>query len=122
MPALHDELAAERAHLEASRKALRRMREHAEDLFSTGDQVAGDPFAAETLGRHLARRIAELADNPDTPLFFGKLTITGDEHDEGGRFHVGRRHVTDVKGEPMVLDWRAPISRPGGGSGSSKER
>ncbi len=48
------------------------MREHAEDLYSTGDQVAGDPFAAETLGRHLARRIAELADNPDTPLFFGK--------------------------------------------------
>ncbi len=105
MPALHDELAAERAHLEASRKALRRMREHAEDLFSTGDQVAGDPFAAETLGRHLSRRIAELADNPDTPLFFGKLNIDND------KFHVGRRHVTDIAGEPMVLDWRAPISR-----------
>ena len=111
MPALQDELAAERAHLEASRKALRRMREHAEDLFSTGDQVAGDPFAAETLGRHLSRRIAELADNPDTPLFFGKLDIEEDEHDEGGRFHVGWRHVTDTAGEPMVLDWRAPISR-----------
>ncbi|MET7422403.1 AAA family ATPase [Dactylosporangium sp. NPDC005555] len=105
VPALEDELAAERAHLEASRKALRRMREHAEDLFATGDQVAGDPFAAETLGRHLARRIAELADSPDTPLFFGKLDI--DEE----KFHVGRRHVTDVAGEPMVLDWRAPISR-----------
>ena len=105
MPALEDELAAERAHLEASRKALRRMREHAEDLFSTGDQVAGDPFAAETLGRHLARRIAELADNPDTPLFFGKLEIEDD------KFHVGRRHVTDTAGEPMVLDWRAPVSR-----------
>ncbi|MFC5000678.1 HelD family protein [Dactylosporangium cerinum] len=111
MPALQDELAAERAHLEASRKALRRMREHAEDLFSTGDQVAGDPFAAETLGRHLARRIAELADSPDTPLFFGKLDIEAVEADEGGRFHVGRRHVTDVAGEPMVLDWRAPMSR-----------
>ncbi|GAB3867511.1 ATPase AAA [Dactylosporangium cerinum] len=111
MPALQDELAAERAHLEASRKALRRMREHAEDLFSTGDQVAGDPFAAETLGRHLARRIAELADSPDTPLFFGKLDIEAVEADEGDRFHVGRRHVTDVAGEPMVLDWRAPMSR-----------
>ncbi|WP_460494995.1 HelD family protein [Dactylosporangium cerinum] len=111
VPALQDELAAERAHLEASRKALRRMREHAEDLFSTGDQVAGDPFAAETLGRHLARRIAELADSPDTPLFFGKLDIEAVEADEGDRFHVGRRHVTDVAGEPMVLDWRAPMSR-----------
>ncbi|GAA3449067.1 HelD family protein [Dactylosporangium matsuzakiense] len=105
MPALETELAAERAHLTASRLALKRMREHAEDLFASGDQVAGDPFAAETLGRHLARRIADLADNPDTPLFFGRLDI--DEH----RYHVGRRHVTDAVGEPMVLDWRAPLSR-----------
>jgi hypothetical protein len=28
-----------------------------------------------------------------------------------GTFHVGRRHVTDAAGAPMVLDWRAPISR-----------
>nr|BFE64140.1 ATPase AAA [Dactylosporangium thailandense] len=105
MPSLETELAQERAHLDASRLALKRMRERAEDLFATGDQVAGDPFAAETLGRALARRIADLADNPDTPLFFGRLDI--DEH----QYHVGRRHVTDAVGEPMVLDWRAPISR-----------
>ncbi|GAA2386247.1 hypothetical protein GCM10010170_096570 [Dactylosporangium salmoneum] len=105
MPALETELAAERAHLDASREALRRMRERAEDLFATGDQVAGDPFAAETLGRTLARRIADLADNPDTPLFFGRLDI------EKHEYHVGRRHVTDTAGEPMVLDWRAPLSR-----------
>jgi DNA helicase IV len=107
VPALDHELKTERDYLVASRAALKRMREHAEDLFATGDQVAGDPFAAETLGRHLSRRIAELADNPDTPLFFGKLTLT--EHE--GIFHVGRRHVTDTIGEPMVLDWRAPMSR-----------
>jgi DNA helicase IV len=107
VPALETDLQTERDHLTASRAALKRMREHAEDLYATGDQVAGDPFAAETLGRHLARRIAELADNPDTPLFFGKLTLA--EHD--GIFHIGRRHVTDPAGEPMVLDWRAPMSR-----------
>lgn len=105
MPALEIELAAERAHLDASRQALRRMRERAEDLFAVGDKVAGDAYTAETLGRHMARRIAELADNPDTPLFFGRLDIDNDE------FHVGRRHVTDAAGEPMVLDWRAPLSR-----------
>ncbi|WP_433066105.1 HelD family protein [Dactylosporangium sp. CS-033363] len=105
VPALETELATERAHLDASRQALKRMRERAEDLFATGDQVAGDPFAAETLGRALARRIADLADNPDTPLFFGRLDI--EEH----QYHVGRRHVTDAVGEPMVLDWRAPLSR-----------
>jgi DNA helicase IV len=105
VPALETDLQAERDHLAASRKALRRMREHAQDLFATGDKVAGDAYAAETLGRHLSKRIAELADNPDTPLFFGRLDI------EDEQFHVGRRHVTDPTGEPMVLDWRAPISR-----------
>jgi len=107
VPALETDLQIERDHLTASRAALKRMREHAEDLFATGDKVAGDAYAAETLGRHLSRRIAELGDNPDTPLFFGKLTLA--EHE--GVFHIGRRHVTDTAGEPMVLDWRAPISR-----------
>src|SRR5690348_16145744 len=88
------------------------MREHAQELFSTGDKVAGDAYSAETLGRHLSRRIAELADNPDTPLFFGRLDFNAtDEEHANQRYHVGRRHVTDEVGEPMVLDWRAPISR-----------
>ncbi|MEU8296179.1 AAA family ATPase [Micromonospora sp. NPDC048909] len=123
------ELASERAHLDTSRAALSRMRERAKALFSTGDQVAGDAYAAETLGRTLARRVAELADDPTTPLFFGRLdfgagadgldgeipdTVDGDatyaDH-AGRRYHIGRRHVTDERGEPLVLDWRAPISR-----------
>jgi DNA helicase IV len=99
------ELAAERTHLSESRAALRRMRDRAQALFSTGDKVAGDSYTAEQLGRHMARRVKELADDPDTPLFFGKLAI------EAERFHIGRRHVTDDAGEPMVLDWRAPLSR-----------
>ncbi|HEX5597409.1 MAG TPA: AAA family ATPase, partial [Micromonosporaceae bacterium] len=135
---LERQLAAERAHLDASRAALRRMRERAESLFGTGDKVAGDAYSAETLGRTLARRVAELADAPDTPLFFGRLDLTGtpddrtsvdqgvgaetrrndtyllpDQPDKGGgpRYHIGRRHVVDDLGEPMVLDWRAPVSR-----------
>ncbi|MEV4540502.1 HelD family protein [Micromonospora echinaurantiaca] len=122
---LDTDLAAEREHLAASRVALKRMRERAEALFATGDQVAGDAYAAETLGRTLARRVAELADDPSTPLFFGRLDFaddtapgTGDEpggeedlDHAGRRYHVGRRHVTDERGEPLVLDWRAPVSR-----------
>jgi DNA helicase IV len=103
------------------------MRLRAEHLYATGGSVAGDPFAAETLGVALARRVAELADDPKTPLFFGRLDLdhapidaTGIERvlpiDEAGetltgRFHIGRRHVTDARGEPLVLDWRAPVSR-----------
>jgi DNA helicase IV len=27
-------------------------------------------------------------------------------------FHIGRRHVHDPEGRPVVIDWRAPVSRP----------
>ena len=104
-PDLDTELETERTHLTESRAALRRMRGRAEALYSAGAKVAGDAYGAEALGRTLSRRVAELADDPSTPLFFGRLDI-----DEAA-YHVGRRHVTDDAGEPMVLDWRAPLSR-----------
>ncbi|MBB4767002.1 AAA family ATPase [Amorphoplanes digitatis] len=104
-PDLDHELHAERAHLKESRAALGRMRGRAESLFAAGADVAGDPYGAEALGRTLSRRVAELADDPSTPLFFGKLDI------EEAKYHIGRRHVTDDAGEPMVLDWRAPLSQ-----------
>jgi DNA helicase IV len=103
---LESELDAERAHLTFSRDALRRMRERAEAMFAIGADVSGDPFGAESLGRALARRIAELTDDPSAPLFFGRLDLRSDEE-----FHIGRRHVVDDRGEPLVLDWRAPLSR-----------
>ncbi|NYT96796.1 AAA family ATPase [Salinispora sp. H7-4] len=127
------ELDAERAHMATSRAALHAMREHAEAMYAVGAKIAGDPFSAETLGVALARRVAELADDPRTPLFFGRLDLDGaaeagagpepgaaaepgpaPEPGAGpvpGRYHIGRRHVTDQLGEPLVLDWRAPVSR-----------
>ncbi len=103
---LEAELEAERTHLTESRAALRRMRERAEEMFAIGATVSGDPFGAESLGRALTRRIAELSDDPSAPLFFGRLDMQSEE-----QFHIGRRHVVDAGGEPMVLDWRAPLSR-----------
>ncbi len=129
LPAPDDDLATERAHLAESRAALHRMRLRAEALYATGANVSGDPFGAESLGRALARRVAELADNPDVPLFFGKLDfaahglalaataadapilIADTDDDVASTHYVGRRHVTDDRGEPLVLDWRAPLSR-----------
>ncbi len=109
---LDQELDAERAHLTSSRAALAHMRERAEVLFAGGAKVAGDPFAAESLGRQLARRIAELADDPAAPLFFGRLNFGADSDEHAGHdYHIGRRHVVDEIGEPMILDWRAPLSR-----------
>jgi DNA helicase IV len=109
---LETQITAERAHLAASRAALARMRAEAEHLYTTGGTVAGDRFAAESLGVALSARMRALVDDPSTPLFFGRLTFGAASSDHAGEsFPVGRRHVTDDAGEPMVLDWRAPVSR-----------
>jgi DNA helicase IV len=104
---LEAEIEAERHHLAQSRAALARMRERAQQLFATGEAVAGDAYSAESLGVALSARVRSLADDPNTPLFFGRITTSP----SGESFHIGRRHVTDDAGEPMVLDWRAPVCR-----------
>src|ERR1022692_2589138 len=62
-------LAAERAHLRASREFLRLMRENVLSLRALG----GDPISEEYLKADLYRRAEALHDLPDTPLFFGRL-------------------------------------------------
>ena len=100
-------LEAERAHLAASRAALRAMREHAESLSA---DAAGDWVSREVLRGLLDQRIAALADHPDTPLFFGRLDRAAGD-DLPHTIYVGRRHVHDPDGRPMVIDWRAPVAR-----------
>ncbi|TYK43525.1 HelD family protein [Actinomadura decatromicini] len=109
-----DVLAAERAHLAESRAALRRMREHASSL--TAD-VAADWVSKQFLESLLDQRVAALADHPDTPLFFGRMDRDARaradlDSDLPAVMYVGRRHVHDGdEGRPLVLDWRAPVSR-----------
>src|SRR5829696_3046266 len=103
-------LAAERAHLAKSRAALRQMREHTAGLTAIG----GDHVSTEHLKQVLYRRMKSLEDSPDVPLFFGRLdydTASGAERNE--TLYIGRRHVTgEAGGEPLVIDWRAAMSRP----------
>ncbi|WP_433323590.1 HelD family protein [Spirillospora sp. CA-294931] len=102
-------LAAERAHLAESRAALRRMREYARGLSA---DMAADWVSRQILESLLDKRVAALADHPDTPLFFGRLDADGADTEVPPTIHVGRRHVHDGdEGRPLVLDWRAPISR-----------
>ncbi|MER7497743.1 UvrD-helicase domain-containing protein [Streptomyces pharetrae] len=73
---------------------------------------------AQVLERQIDERIKALADLSDTPLFFGRLDYLRApgadraEGAEGERFYIGRRHVHDADGDPMVIDWRAPVSQP----------
>jgi DNA helicase IV len=105
-------LVTERAHLRNSREFLRLMRDDVLSLRA----LAGDRVSQEYLKADLYRRAEALVDLPDTPLFFGRLDYAGTAGDPGSladeRFHIGRRHVHDPDGRPVVIDWRAPVSRP----------
>jgi DNA helicase IV len=105
-----DILARERLHLTESRAALERMRKHTASLEAFG----GDHVSTEHLKQALYRRMKALEDDPTVPLFFGRLdydTGLGAEQEE--TLYIGRRHVTgEAGGEPLVIDWRAGMSRP----------
>ncbi|WP_175412508.1 UvrD-helicase domain-containing protein [Streptomyces sp. TRM64462] len=104
-----DPLARERAHLAASRAALRAMREDVQALDIR--DVTANWVNAAVLERQIEERIKALADLSGTPLFFGRLDYLHSTQ-EGQRFYIGRRHVHDADGDPMVIDWRAPVSQP----------
>src|SRR5215469_10088059 len=108
-------LTAEREHLRQSREYLRLMREDVLSLPALG----ADRVSIEYLKADLYHRAEALRDIPDAPLFFGRLdyatgSVWSDEAEagtDGERFHIGRRHVHDRDGHPIVIDWRAPVSR-----------
>ncbi|GGQ05440.1 HelD family protein [Streptomyces roseolilacinus] len=104
-----DPLGRERAHLAASRAALRAMREDVEALDIR--DVTANWVNAAVLERQIEERVKALADLAHTPLFFGRLDYLPTTQ-EGQRFYIGRRHVHDAHGDPMVIDWRAPVSQP----------
>jgi DNA helicase IV len=123
------QLEAEAEYLAAARAALRDMRA---DVIATDtpEFVSGtDEVWFNTMYRLArAQRREDLVDLPDVPLFFGRLDYEpGTIHDRdpagtapGGagidedadRVYVGRRHVRDGAGTPLVVDWRSPVSMP----------
>ncbi|MGY1734872.1 HelD family protein [Geodermatophilus sp. SYSU D00684] len=101
-PATDPVLTAERAHLALAEDCLAGMRAAASAVADAGV----DAWASERLGAARAERLRSLAADPGVPPFFGRTD--GD----GETFHIGRRHVRDAAGRPVVIDWRAPMSRP----------
>ena len=115
------EIEAEAEYLAAAREALRRMRADVVNT-ETPEFVSGTDEVWFNQMYRLARaqRREGLVDLPDVPLFFGRLDYDpGTVHDrelardtEADRVYVGRRHVRDEEGTPLVVDWRAPVSMP----------
>jgi len=102
-------LISERFHLRLALRCLDQMREGAGRIADFGV----DALASESLGRMRSERISQLTVNGQAPPFFGRTDRDPDPtHPAGEVFHIGRRHVRDEVGDPVVIDWRAPIARP----------
>ncbi|WP_188193660.1 HelD family protein [Nonomuraea sp. SYSU D8015] len=103
----------ERQYVERCKAGLRRMLEGARNNVIIGETVAGDRYSAERLGRHLKSLAKELSEEPEGPPFFGRLDFGESSAEHRGRaYHIGRRHITgEHGGPPVVIDWRAPVSR-----------
>ncbi|MFG2679488.1 HelD family protein [Streptomyces sp. NPDC048392] len=116
-PALKRALDRERAHHEHCRAVLTAMVEGAREHVVTGEDVSASGADAEVLGHRLRSRAKEMRELPEGPLFFGRLdfsaTEAGTDGDGGERaLHIGRLRISEhPAAPPLVVDWRAPVSR-----------
>jgi DNA helicase IV len=106
---LDHELRAEREMLAHARRCLAAMRRRAESLTPSS---GGDWVSEEVLAWRIQQRIASLADDGSSGLFFGRIDYDAEAELPGARFYLGRRHVVDELGDPVVIDWRARLAHP----------
>ena len=106
----HPELEAEQRHLDHAYRCLAAMRERTEATLAIEDMAAQE-VDAEIARWHLNQRLRAL--DVDVPgLAFGRIDEEGTPRQPGTTWYVGRRHVEDERGEPVVVDWRARVSTP----------
>jgi DNA helicase IV len=97
------EVRHEQAYLDRAHQSLAAMRAHAEALLDDL-RSAGQPDLDYQAA--LAHRVSVLGESA-RPLLFGRI-----DEEAGSSWHIGRRHVEDDRGDPVVVDWRAPIAMP----------
>ena len=66
---------------------------------SLADRMDRDARVRLSLARRAALSVGE------QPLCFGRL-----DTEDGERLHIGRLGVSDEAGEPLMVDWRAPVA------------
>ncbi|MCH5674752.1 HelD family protein [Streptomyces gilvus] len=114
-PALKESLHHERAHHDRCRTALAAMVDGAQEHVVTGEDVSASGADAAVLGYRLRSQAKAMRELPEGPLFFGRLDFSADadagDHSEQS-YHIGRLRITEAPAAPpLVVDWRAPVSR-----------
>jgi DNA helicase IV len=109
----HPDLVEEQRFLLHAYACLDAMRQRAIRLKNLG-YMGGNVHAETGLTPEMAAyweldrqaRVDSLSDSA-APLCFGRI-----DHGEGASWHIGRRHVEDEGGAPVVTDWRATVAAP----------
>jgi DNA helicase IV len=94
------DLQAEQALVDAAYEHLGRMRVKAERLLA--EMKGADPDLEWSLTRR-----AHALSSTTRALCFGRTDST-----DGSTWYIGRRHVEDEVGDPVVVEWRAPVALP----------
>uniref|UniRef100_A0AAU3HZ38 AAA family ATPase n=1 Tax=Streptomyces sp. NBC_01393 TaxID=2903851 RepID=A0AAU3HZ38_9ACTN len=109
-------LSRERAFHDTCRAALAAMVDGAEEQVVTGEDVSASGADAEVLGYQLRSQAKEMRELPQGPLFFGRLdfqdSVAAAGDHAGQSYHIGRLRIREhPAAPPLVVDWRAPVSR-----------
>ncbi|MEU6392881.1 AAA family ATPase [Streptomyces sp. NPDC046939] len=105
-------LHAERRFHDTCRAALTAMVEGADEQVVIGENASASGADAEVLGYQLRSLAKGLKELPRGPLFFGRLDFGPAGEHAGQSYHVGRLRITEhPAAPPLVVDWRAPVSR-----------
>jgi DNA helicase IV len=102
----HPDVAPERARLRFAQDCLEEMRRRTAARVADEDVLAANEADAEAVKWQLERRLDSLNDDAGS-LCFGRI-----DHEAGERWYIGRRHVEDGSGVPVVVDWRAGVATP----------
>ena len=110
-----ENLPTQQAVIDHAYACLDAMRERTRALLALAqaDAKLTDALDAAAIQNALFHRLEALADSK-APLTFGRIDEEGSSKpgSDAGRYFIGRRHVEDEGGDPVVVDWRAPVSAP----------
>jgi len=101
-----DDQAGEQRYLDHAYQQLEAMTDRASAAAADAEARSAGDWDATVAYLHLARRVGSLVAD-SRPLCFGRI-----DEATGSPWYIGRRHVEDTAGDPVVVDWRAPVAVP----------
>jgi DNA helicase IV len=106
-------LAALQTYLDGAYDALAAMRERTQRVLAQAqaDAHLTDAYDSALIQHRLSERLAAVAESK-SPLTFGRIGEAIFGSADPMTHYIGRRHVEDANGDPVVVDWRAPVAAP----------